>query len=173
LVAAQEKTMGREVPWRKVKSWACLRCGACCVKFDVTLRPYEYAKIFDLMPEAVVVDVKPYLRRIGGRCIFQNEYGLCSLQELGLKPFSCKVWPFLVFEKPKYGGCKEAEFYYEGEKYYVYLNRYAAMCPGIGMGRPEELPNVISEVIEIYNDPSRKQEYSTSRLVRLQSYARV
>lgn len=159
--------MAKEVPWRKVKSWACLGCGTCCTRFDVALRPYEYAKIFKLMPEAVVVDVKPYLRRIKGRCVFLNEYGLCTLQELGLKPFSCKVWPFLVYDRPKYGNREEAEFYYVGEKYYVYLNKYAVTCPGINAGKPEELPNIISEIIEIYKDPHREQRYSTSRRIKL------
>ena len=159
-------SMVMEIPWRRVGSWACLRCGECCTKFKVTLRPYEYAKIFELMPEAVVVDVKPYLRKIGGRCVFLDEYGLCSLHELGLKPFSCKVWPFLVYRKPKSVSCGEAEFYYKGETYYVYFNQYAFICPGVGVGRPEELPNVISEVIEIYNNPWRKQKYSTSSLAR-------
>ncbi len=160
--------MTKEIPWRRVKSWACLGCGKCCTEFEVILRPYEYARIFELMPEAVVAGVKPSLRKIGGRCIFQNEYGLCNLQELGLKPFSCKVWPFLVYKKPKSVNPKEAEFYYNDEIYYVYFNQYAFICPGINMGRPEEFPSVISEVIEIYKNPWRKQKYSTSRLVYLQ-----
>ncbi|MEM2087149.1 MAG: YkgJ family cysteine cluster protein [Thermoproteota archaeon] len=160
--------MTKEIPWRRLRSWACLRCGKCCSKFKVTLRPYEYAKISELMPEAVVPDVKPFLRKIGGKCVFQNEYGLCDLQELGLKPFSCKVWPFLVYKKPKSINPGEAEFHYNDEKYYVYLNQHAFICTGVNMGMPEELPNIIWEVIEIYKNPWRKQKYSTSRLVHLQ-----
>lgn len=159
--------MGKEVPWRRIRSWACLRCGECCTKFRVNLNPYEYVKIFELIPEAVIVDAKPYLRKIGGRCIFQNEQGLCDLQELGLKPFSCKIWPFLVYEKPKSDNRDESEFYHKDEKYYVYLNEYASICPGINNGIPEELPNIISEVIELYENPAREQKYSTSRIFRL------
>ena len=161
------KTTMTVTPWRKIGSWRCLKCGNCCRGLEVSLTAYEYARIRMLAPSAIQFDSygRVTLRRIGPRCVFLNERGLCDLQPLGLKPSACKVWPFVVSVKPRHDDGSEARFTHRGEEYYVYLNRHApSRCRGLGRGRPEDLPQIISEVIEIYQDPTRPQRYSTSRL---------
>jgi Fe-S-cluster containining protein len=157
------------VPWGKVKSWSCLGCGNCCKRgFTVYLRTYEYVRILEFASEAVESDSygRMYLRKNGSRCIFLNEYGLCGLQQLNLKPLPCKVWPLIISSEPKSFSTREARFCYGSEEYYVYLNPYAdSVCPGIGRGNPERLTNIISEAIDLCRDPSRKQNYSTSAFV--------
>ena len=145
-----------------------MKCGNCCEGLEVGLTIYEYAKIRAIAPAAI--ELGRYggisLKKIGARCLFLNEHRLCDLQPLGLKPSTCKLWPFVVSREPKSGMCDDARFSYRDEEYYVYLNRYAGpRCPGLGRVRPEELPRIVSEVIEIYQGPTRHQRYSTARLV--------
>lgn len=158
------------IPWGEITSWSCLACGNCCREgFTVYLSPYEYARILRFAPYALEAgSSKPYLKKTGARCIFLNEYGLCQLQFLDLKPLACKIWPFIVLQKPKSFHSKKARFYYNNEEYYVYINPHArSICSGIGRGKPEELPLVINEVIEIYKGRIREQNYSTAYLKTL------
>jgi len=156
----------RHIPWKKISSWRCLGCGKCCERFRVNLRSYEYAKIINYRADAVELDEfgNPYLKKIGDRCIFQNQYNLCDLQFLDMKPFFCKIWPFIVLNRPESNTRQNAEFYYKDKEYYVYINPYATMCPGINRGVPEDLPLTIAEVIEICQNPEKRQKYSTSNL---------
>ena len=152
------------IPIGRIRSWTCLACGMCCRVFRVALTPYEYAKLSTIFgPWCVDVDEfgNPCLRKVGGRCVFQTEEGLCGLQPLGLKPLACKVWPFRVLKRPKYGHPQEALFVYGGKRYYVYVN---SMCSGVNRGDPRKLPLVVSEVIRILKRPSTPQRYSTSNI---------
>ena len=152
------------VPWKEVKAWSCVRCGTCCQRFMINLSSFEYVRLVNSRPDAIALDKlgNPYIKRWNGKCVFQNVYGLCDLQFLKMKPFTCKVWPFVVTTSPKSGDRQRARFYHKGEEYYVYLNPYARVCPGINRGRPGELELTISEVIEIYQNPLKQQKYSTA-----------
>lgn len=155
------------VPWRSVKSWACLGCGECCKRYRVTLTVYEYALIVKrLGPEFIEISETgdPCLRRVKGTCVFQDLNGLCQLQPLGLKPLACKVWPFKVQEAPARGYRSEyARFDYEGEAYYVYVN---SSCNGVNAGTFNGLVQAIREVIEMRKNPRKPQFFSTSHRVR-------
>jgi len=156
------------LPWRNVGSWSCLKCGNCCEGLEVGLTIYEYAKIRAIAPAAI--ELGRYggisLKKIGARYVFLNEHRLCDLQPLDLKPSACKLRPFVVLREPKSGMREDARFSYRDEEYYVYLNRYAGLrCRGLGRGRPEELLRIISQVIEIDQDPTKNHRYSTARLV--------
>jgi len=71
-----------------------------------------------------------------------------------------------VSKEPRSGGHEDARFSRDSEEFYVYLNRYAgSRCRGFGRGNPREIPRVILELIEIYQDPTKEQKYSMSRPV--------
>lgn len=102
-------------------------------------------------------------KRSDGSCIFlYNYFGkwLCGLQDM--KPLACKLWPFKVLKKPKYGNPSEALFIYRGRPLYVYIDPF---CPNLKWGRPtpELTYKVIPEVIELSMNIREKQVYSTSR----------
>ncbi|MEM1729276.1 MAG: YkgJ family cysteine cluster protein, partial [Candidatus Jordarchaeales archaeon] len=81
------------LPWRFFHSWSCLMCGECCEKFNVSLTPSEALLLVKGYGEEVVERKggKVYLKRVGGRCIFQDGRA-CSIQSV--KPSACKLWPF-------------------------------------------------------------------------------
>jgi hypothetical protein len=74
-----------------------------------------------------------------------------------MKPFTCKVWPFIVTNEPKSGDRHSSLFQHKGKEYYVYLNPHASVCSGVNRGKPEVLELTISEVIEIYQDPLKNK----------------
>jgi len=94
-----------------------LKCGNCCKGLEVGLTTYEYAKIRAMVPAAVKFDSYGgiTLKKIGARCVFLNEHGLCDLQPLGLKPSACKSWPFVVSREPKSDNRDDARFTYRDE----------------------------------------------------------
>ncbi len=104
---------------------------------------------------------KPYLRRVGRRCIFQIGR-LCSLQNTGLKPYACRIFPFLVRTCEKKNR-KEAEFWYKDRDFYVYVN---TGCREVKIGEPDPwLINVmIPEAIELYLNRKRKVMWLTSNI---------
>jgi hypothetical protein len=75
-----------------------------------------------------------------------------------------RICSILGLVGPEHSSDQRAKFLHKNKEYYVYLNPYATICPGINMGSPEDLPLTIMEVIEIYQNPERKQTYSTSSL---------
>ncbi|MEM4297834.1 MAG: YkgJ family cysteine cluster protein [Nitrososphaerota archaeon] len=155
--------MKRYIPWTRIKSWSCIACGACCKEFNVILTSYELAKLTRLYGYQIVYissHGNPCLRKVKDRCIFYNQWGLCSLQPLGLKPTACKMWPFLIRKKPLPD--EPAPFVYNGEEYHVYVDT-AYPCPGIDAGKPEELYLVITELIELTKGALKIQRYSTAR----------
>jgi Fe-S-cluster containining protein len=101
-------------------------------------------------------------KRPDGSCMFlymaSNGKWLCGLQNN--KPLACKLWPFKIFNKPKYGNAKEALFEYLDQKFYIYIDPF---CPGIRWGPPsiELVYKIIPEFIEIAMGIRQKQFYST------------
>ncbi len=137
------------VPWRRVKSWRCTACGECCGRYSVPLSAAEYTRMVSRYGEGVVrLHLgRPYLRRIAGRCVFLSGR-LCSLQQTGLKPFACRIFPFLVRDEERKNR-KEAEFWYKDECYYVYLS---TGCAEVKPGKPQRwfVEQVIPEAIELH-----------------------
>jgi hypothetical protein len=81
-----------------------------------------------------------------------------------MKPSACKLWPFKIADKPKYGKGREAIFNYRGRRFFVYIDPF---CPEIRWGKPtvKMAYNVIPEFIEIALGLKEKQFYSTSTML--------
>lgn len=156
-------------PWSHVSLWRCNGCGICCKEFEVVLTFNEWLNITKRYGVGVTKAGlnKFYMgKKPDGSCIFlymaPNGKWLCGLQET--KPLACKLWPFKVLNKPKYGNPKEALFQYCGQNFYVYVDPF---CPGIYWGQPtpELIYKVIPEFIEIALGIRQKQLYSTMQMV--------
>jgi Fe-S-cluster containining protein len=157
------------VPWRNVESWNCVACGLCCKGFHVILNFPEWISIV----KAYGVDyTQPGISRFSLKhksddtCIFlYNNFGswLCSLQHM--KPMACKLWPFKVSNKPKYGRPNEARYDLTSMRLYVYVD---PSCPGLRWGNPnlEFLNSTLPEFVDLALGQRRKQFYSTARLFR-------
>lgn len=153
-------------PWRHVKSWNCITCGICCREFDVILTYREWANI---IRNFGVSAIKPSVSRLclgkkgDGTCVFlYNSSGswLCALQHS--KPKACKLWPFKIFEQPRYGRDKEAIYRYGDKDFFVYVD---PSCLGITWGIPTKrfIFEILPEFIEIALRRREKQFYSTCR----------
>jgi len=157
---------GAYIPWKMIKSWSCLACARCCEYFNVTLSASEYATIYEKYgPNALCLDElgNICLKKINDRCIFQDNHRLCSLQNL-YKPLACKVWPFIVYDQPKPRlNRDEAYFNHKGQDYFIYVEMFYP-CKGINKGNPEDLPLVVAEIIEIWQNPEKTQIHSASKL---------
>lgn len=155
------------VPWREIRSWRCLACGMCCSRFNIPLRSYEYAQIFQVFGPQVMSlhhSGNSYLKKVKNKCVFQEDSGECFLQQMGLKPVACKLWPFAVSQrKIKQKDNRRAIFHHQGERYYVYIK---PSCPGINQGRPKNLPSILHEIVEISINPTKLQEHSTSQQLK-------
>jgi len=156
------------VPWRYVQDWNCTACGLCCKGFDVVLDFPEWVKIVKAYGVGFTEPSisKFYLKRKSdGTCIFlYNIQGmwLCALQQM--KPIACKLWPFKVSDKPKYGRPNEAIYDYGENKLYVYVDQ---SCLGLQWGNPtQEFRNgTLREFVDLALGLRQKQFYSTSRLL--------
>jgi len=100
-------------------------------------------------------------KKSDGSCLFlYNSFGkwFCGLQHT--KPRACKLWPFKLSNKPRYGRPREAAFDYRGRRLYIYVDPF---CPEIRWGKPSErtVYHVIPEFIEITLGLREKQVYST------------
>jgi len=156
------------IPWRYMQDWNCSACGLCCKGFDVVL---DFPEWVNIVKTYGVSFTQPsisrfYLKRKSdGTCIFLYDfYGkwLCALQYT--KPVACKLWPFKISDKPKYGRPNEAVYnYVDGKKLYVYLD---PSCIGLRWGSPTQdfLYSIIPEFIDIALGLRKKQFYSTSQL---------
>jgi len=164
------------VPWRYVESWNCITCGLCCKGFDVVLDFPEWINIV----KAYGVDFTTpgisrfYLKqKSDGTCVFlYNNFGnwLCSLQNM--KPITCKLWPFKISDKPKYGRPNEAVYNWGGKKLYVYVD---PSCEGLRWGNPnsEVMNTTLPEFVDLALGLQRKQFYSTARLMSPQHWRLV
>lgn len=145
-----------DVPWRKVHSWHCIACGACCREYIVPLRAHEYLRLkwTGFVEERYG---RFYIKKINKRCPFQVE-NLCILQG-ELKPVACKLYPFKIRRK----GSESAIFEYRGEKFYVYVDVF---CPNVVLGKPSEsLKRMIVEAIKIHLGEKKIVEDITCRFV--------
>ncbi len=107
----------------------------------------------------------PRLRKIGRRCFFQrwtNGTSYCLLQNTGLKPSACRIFPFLAFPKPlRDRHAKESFFEFNDHELYIYAN---SRCPSLVLGTPTAylVEKVLPEIAEIATVGRRSQRYSTS-----------
>jgi len=158
------------VPWRRVKDWLCVACGDCCKEFRVPLRAYEAVRFANLFGYGCLeLGLRGYRlkKRPDGRCIFQvyrEGMWVCGVQNI--KPLACKVWPFLIFDKPR-DFKDEAEYEFKNYKFYVYVNPF---CRGVVYGEPSSVlaKKVIPEFVELSLGLRREQSLSTSPFVSLE-----
>jgi Fe-S-cluster containining protein len=114
---------------------------------------------------------KFYLRhKSNGSCVFLYNYygkGFCSLQHM--KPQACKLWPFKVLSRPKYGRAKEAEYNYAGRQLFIYVD---PSCTGLTWGNPTTnfMKTTLTEFIELALGMRKKQVYSTSQILYYPRY---
>lgn len=152
------------VPWRHVKSWSCITCGLCCKEFDVILGYWEWANI---LRNFGIGAIKPSVTRLclgkkgDGTCVFlYNSSGswLCGLQYS--KPRACKIWPFKIYEQPKYGRNAEAIYHFGERDFFVYVD---PSCLGLKLGSPTRkfMYETVLEFIEIALGRCEKQFHST------------
>ncbi len=155
------------VPWNRVSSWHCNACGLCCRHYDVVLNFAEWLSIVKHFGvEFTAPDLTKFFlrRRADGSCAFLRDMlnvSFCNLQHA--KPQACKLWPFKVLDKPKYGHTNKAIYYYGNRRLFVYVD---SVCTGLKFGTPtKELTySVIPEFIEIVLGIRRKQFKTTSYL---------
>jgi Fe-S-cluster containining protein len=161
------------VPWRYLQDWNCSACGVCCKGFEVVL---DFPEWINVVKAYGVEFTQPsisrfYLKRKSdGTCVFlYNIYGkwLCGLQDM--KPLACKLWPFKVSDKPKYGRANEAVYNVEERRLFVYVD---PSCLGLKWGTPtqEFINETLVEFIDLALGVQKKQFFSTSRLLSAQSW---
>lgn len=153
-----------QVPWRYVNNWQCNGCGLCCRKFNVVLKFNEWLKLvraYGVETTGIGLDRLYLGKRSDGTCVFltaSKRVCFCGLQNM--KPMACKLWPFKILDRPKYGRTKEASFNYKGRSLYIYID---SVCPEITWGKPSAKMtyHIIPEFIEIALGSREKQFYST------------
>ena len=161
--------MMKPVPWRYVKSWDCIACGACCKGFDVVLGYKEWVDIIRRYGIEVTQPgiTKLYLRkRSDGSCVFLSRFydmWLCALQHM--KPRACKLWPFKIFNEPTHGRSDQAFYNSDGKNFFIYVD---PSCIGITWGNPtqEFRYGTLKEFVEIASGLCEKQFYTTAQLER-------
>jgi len=166
----------RPVPWRYVDSWNCIACGACCKGFEVVLSLPEWVNIVRSYGVGVTqpsISKFHLKRRNDGSCIFLCKYfdqWLCGLQYM--KPTACKLWPFKILSRPKFGRPNEASYDYKNRRLYVYVD---PSCIGIRWGNPVQdfMQKTMTEIIEIALGLRQNQYYSTSKMPYRPVYFRV
>ena len=157
----------KAVPWKMIRSWSCNWCGDCCKPYLVPLTTYEWLRMVQRYGYSSIrpgVDGFYLKKNEDGRCIFQYTNGnrwLCVIQDY--KPIACKLWPFKIFRRPKYGSSEQASFVFHGQSFYIYID---SLCPGLTWGKPSEriVKRVIPEMIQIKLGWRYKQSFSTTRL---------
>jgi Fe-S-cluster containining protein len=164
------------VPWRYVENWNCNACGVCCKGFEVVLDFPEWLNIVKTYGADYTV---PGLSRLhlkhksDGTCIFlDNYYGCWACQLQHMKPMACKLWPFKISDKPRYGRPRDAEYPLSSMKLYVYVD---PQCVGLRWGTPspEFISFTLPEFVDLALGQRRKQQYSTARLLNQQAWRRV
>ena len=164
------------IPWRYVGSWDCVTCGICCKGYQVVLGFDEWVNIirtYGIGATQPGVD-KFYLGKKGdGTCAFLAKLydtWLCGLQDM--KPKACKLWPFKVLTRPKFGRPNEASYKYGDRILFVYAD---PACIGIRWGKPTQgfIYKTIPELVEIALGLREKQHYSTSNIPYHPQYFRT
>jgi len=163
------------VPWRYFAEWKCIACGKCCKSYSVVLSFYEWLKIvknYGVDKTVSGVDKLFIERRGDGSCVFlyylSNMY-LCGLRHM--KPKACKLWPFKVLSKPKFGYADEAVYYYGGDEFFIYAD---FTCTGLRYGKPKwGFTNyTLKEFAEIALGRRNDQFKTTGNIGFLHQYAR-
>ena len=155
------------VSWRKVKSWNCVGCGMCCKDYHVVLNFNEWITIIKNYGANATIPTPSKLllgKKSNGTCIFLNQLGntpVCGLQHA--KPLACKIWPFKVFNEPKFGNATEALFKYRDRNFYVYVD---PECTGLSLGQPTSdfKCKTLPEFIDVATGLRKHQFYSTSKV---------
>ena len=150
-----------------MKSWGCVRCGACCTHTTVQLTTNEWLKLSQLYGFGIVgQDIGGfYLRKtINDQCLFLHKLidgWACGLQHS--KPLACKLWPFRICDTPRFADGDEAYLNYKGQELYVYAY---PQCHGITFGKPSTLfaHKILPEFLNIRFGLQKEQFYSTSKL---------
>jgi Fe-S-cluster containining protein len=156
----------RPAPWRRIGSWSCTMCGECCFHFDVNLRWDEVVKFANSYGREFLLPTPKgfIISRAGERCPFLLDCGsvrVCRLQH-GMKPVACKLWPFQVYRRPKYGRERDARFIFEGDEFFVYVD---LRCRGVRPGEPSpNLIETVSEAVKLALDPNGVQIRTTSSI---------
>lgn len=157
----------QNLPWSEVSSWRCNSCGICCKHYTVVLGFPEWLNIiknFGIEYTAPTISKFSMRRRLDGTCVFLHKVvdsSFCSLQHM--KPQACKLWPFKVLSKPKFGSASRAAYHYQAQKLFIYAD---PVCPGLRRGAPtrEFAHSVIPEFIEVALGVRQKQLKTTSLL---------
>ncbi|MFZ7137179.1 MAG: YkgJ family cysteine cluster protein [archaeon] len=160
------------VSWRKVKSWTCVGCGMCCKDYHVVLNFAEWISILKNFGEGAIGRAPGKLllgKRNNGVCCFLNQLGntpSCGLQHV--KPLACKIWPFKVFDEPKFGDERQALYVYRDRKFYVYVD---PACTGLLLGKPttDFKFKFLPEFIDVALGLRQNQYHSTSK-TRMQPF---
>jgi len=139
-------------------------CGLCCKAYSVVLSVPEWltlAKNYGFETTISGLDKIFIKRRNDGSCTFLCDFEgtyFCGIQNN--KPQACKLWPFKVLDKPKFGYEKEAAYVYAGNKFYVYAD---STCMGLRYGRPSyDFVNfTLREFVEVAMGFRRRQLKTT------------
>lgn len=160
------------VPWQYISDWKCNACGLCCRAYSVVLDFQEWLRIVKNYGVEYTVSGLNKLfikRRSDGSCVFLYDLPnmkLCGLQHM--KPMACKLWPFKILSKPKFGYEKESVYRFIDNKLFIYAD---STCRGIRYGTPtwEFANQTLKEFIEIALGNRREQNKTTAKIGIAQS----
>lgn len=164
------------IPWRYVESWNCIACGICCKGYQVVLGFNEWVNLVRTYGVGITRPSvnKFYLgKKSDGTCLFLYKFldaWLCGLQDM--KPKACKLWPFKILARPKFGRPNEAVYKYRDRNFFVYVD---PSCIGIRWGKPtpEFTYRTLTELVEIATGLREKQYFSMSRVPYRPRYFRI
>ena len=154
------------VPWRNVQSWRSVECGMCCRDYHVVLNFNEWATIVrHFGADSTMSSVNKLLlgKNGDGTCRFlvhDGKTSLCGLQSM--KPLACKIWPFKVHDKPKFGRANEALYPYGGGSFFIYVD---PDCHGLlwGDSTAEFKHQTLPEFIDVAFGLQNRQFHTTSK----------
>jgi len=156
------------IPWRYIADWKCVACGLCCKTYSVVLSFPEWLSIVkNFGVDKTVSGLDKFFMRRGndGSCVFLRQFSnnmcLCGIQQM--KPKACKLWPFKISTKPKFGHGNEAVYSYAGNKLYIYAD---STCRGLRYGRPswEFTDYTLKELVEIALGLRNNQSITTASI---------
>ena len=155
------------VTWRNIKSWTCVECGMCCIKYHVVLNFKEW---IDIIRNYGVDSTTPSINKLllgkkgDGTCQFLiniKSNCFCGLQSK--KPLACKIWPFKILKYPKFGFPNEAKYYFRNQEFFIYVD---PACNGLVLGKPTPFfkNQILAEFVEVAVGLCRRQFYSTAKI---------
>ncbi len=144
-----------------------MSCGFCCQTLKPILDDHEKEILIDHFGENVIVGEHRLskITKLGERCFFQryvDGQSICLLQNTGLKPASCRTYPFVVSVEPLgLGRDEEASLDFNGQEFYVYVD---SDCAGVNLGNPSGrlVDKILPEVLKIAISDIEDQEHTTS-----------